>query len=133
MLGIGKDGRLTRTTEPQTTAVAGVYSSNPGFVGDPRIAVQGLESQSKDDQQIREETWVNVAVVGVVPVKGSAENGSISPGDLLVSAATPGHAMLAQPIKLGGLDVYPTGAVIGKALEPLDSGLGLIKILLTQR
>ncbi len=133
VLSIGKDGRLTLATEPQSTAIAGVYSSRPGFVGDPRLAARGLESQADADEHPDDGTWVSVAVVGVVPVKGSAENGAISPGDLLVSAGTPGHAMLARPAELEGLRIYPTGAVLGKALEPLDAGLGLIRILLLQR
>jgi hypothetical protein len=129
VLDIGKDGKLTHTAQPQSTAVAGVYSARPGFVGDTRLAAHGLESAPDADSDTR----VNVAVVGVVPVKASAENGPISPGDLLVSAATPGHAMLAEPIDVHGIAVFPTGAIIGKALEPLDRGVGLIQVLLTQR
>lgn len=136
VLAIGKDGRLALAAEPETTAVAGVYSASPGFVGDTRIRAGGLaqvaEEQTNGDR-LGEETWLALALVGVVPVKVTAENGPISPGDLLVSAVTPGHAMLAQPITLDGRDIYPTGAVIGKALEPLDVGQGRIKVLLTQR
>jgi hypothetical protein len=62
------------------------------------------------------------AVMGVVPVKATAENGPIQPGDLLTSAGTPGHAMRA------GADP-PSGAVIGKALQPLAGGSGVIKML----
>ena len=35
------------------------------------------------------------AVIGVVPVKVTAENGAIRPGKLLVRSGTPGHAMQA--------------------------------------
>ncbi len=45
-------------------------------------------------------------------------------GDLLTTSATPGHAMKAtDPHKA-------FGAVIGKALRPLDRGQGLIPVLI---
>ena len=48
----------------------------------------------------------------------------IEVGDLLTTSATPGHAMKAtDPLKA-------FGAVIGKALRPLDSGQGLIPVLI---
>ena len=55
-------------------------------------------------------------------MKASTENGPIAPGDLLVASATPGHAMKASPNP-------PIGTVIGKALEGLDEGTGVIRIL----
>jgi hypothetical protein len=61
-------------------------------------------------------------MAGVVPVKVSAENGPIRPGDLLVASATPGYAMRGGPNP-------PQGSVIGKALEPWDAGTGLITML----
>ena len=38
---------------------------------------------------------IPAGVVGVIPTKVSAENGPIQPGDLRVTASTPGHAMKA--------------------------------------
>jgi hypothetical protein len=64
-----------------------------------------------------------MAVVGIVPCKVSAENGPIAPGDLLVTSSTPGHGMR---------DANPrVGTVIGKALESLESGTGVIRVLVT--
>lgn len=55
----------------------------------------------------------------------SAENGPIERGDLLVSASTPGYAMK-------GTDRDQlAGAVIGKALAPLKSGMGVIEVLIS--
>jgi hypothetical protein len=66
---------------------------------------------------------VPLAVVGIVPCKVTAENGAISPGDLLVTSSTPGHAMR---------DDDPTvGTVIGKALGSLGVGEGVIDVLVT--
>jgi hypothetical protein len=67
---------------------------------------------------------VPLAIVGIVPVKVSAENGSILPGDLLVTSSTPGHAMKAGPNP-------PVGTVIGKALGTLAEGKGVIQMLVT--
>jgi hypothetical protein len=86
-----------------------VYSTAPGFVGGKPVG--GAQNGH-----------VPLAVVGIVPVKASAENGPIAPGDLLASAATPGHAMRAN----GEARV---GCVIGKALETMAQGTGRIRML----
>lgn len=110
VLAIGDSGALVRSTEAFATNVAGVYSTAPGFVGGRPVEGE-LAGQ------------VPLAVVGIVPVKVSAENGSIAPGDLLVAAGTPGHAMRGGP-------AVPIGTVLGKALEPHASGRGMIRMLL---
>jgi hypothetical protein len=62
-----------------------------------------------------------VALSGIARCKVDATFGAIMPGDLLVSSPTPGHAMReASPLP---------GTVVGKALEPLASGHGSIRIL----
>ena len=93
------------------TDVIGVYSTKPGYLAGAPDNDAGQDG-------------LPVAVVGVVPCKVSAENGAIRRGDLLVTAATPGHAMRA------GADP-PQGSVLGKALQPLASGTGVISILVT--
>jgi hypothetical protein len=109
VLAIGLDGNLVRSTEAYQTSVAGVYSTDPGFMfGHP------LEGKTPGT--------IPLAMAGVVPVKVSAENGPIHPGDLLVASSTPGHAMKADPNP-------PQGSVIGKALEAWDEGAGTIKML----
>jgi hypothetical protein len=109
VLVIGADGRLTRSTAPYQATVVGVYSTEPGFVGG-----RDMDGNAAED--------VPLAIVGVVPVKVSAENGAIQPGDLLVASATPAHAMRAG-------DNPPNGTVIGKALGSLAEGTGVIQML----
>jgi len=109
VLVVGPDGRLLRSSSPYDPRVVGVYSTQPGFVGG---SSDELDNAGK----------IPLAVVGVVPVKASAENGPIAPGDLLVASSTPGHAMKAG-------DNPPSGTVIGKALEGLNEGTGVIKML----
>jgi hypothetical protein len=68
---------------------------------------------------------VPMAMVGRVPTKVSAENGPIKVGDLLVTSSTMGYAMKGTDRS------QMLGAVIGKALGSLDSGKGVIQVLVT--
>jgi hypothetical protein len=106
--------RLSMAQNPYSQLVAGIYSTQPGALG---------TNHHISDPEIEQE--VPLAVVGVVPCKVSAENGSIKPGDLLVTSSTPGFAMKGTNKK------RMLGAVVGKALEPLPSGKGTILVLVT--
>jgi hypothetical protein len=65
-----------------------------------------------------------IALLGKVCCKVDAQYAAIEVGDLLTSSPTPGHAMKAvDPQKA-------FGAAIGKALRPLEKGMGLIPILI---
>ena len=48
-------------------------------------------------------------------------------------SSLPGHAMRAEPEVVNGVLVYPTGAILGKALEPLAAGTGVIRVLIALR
>ncbi len=110
------DRRVRRSSEPYSTAVIGIYSARPGVLGAPHGA-----SVSQADLPAGAAGQLPVAMVGIVPVKASAENGPIRRGDLLVTAATPGCVMR-------GTDrARLPGAIVGKALQPLESGTGLIE------
>ena len=76
---------------------------------------------------------VPIAVLGIIATKVTAENGKIEVGDLLVTASTPGHAMKAKQIRINGVDIYPTGAILGKALQSLGEERGVIKVLIMLR
>ena len=69
-----------------------------------------------------------VALCGRVPCKVTDENGPIRRGDLLTSGATAGHAIKAALMMIDGQLVHRPGTVIGKALEPLASGSGIIEV-----
>jgi hypothetical protein len=109
VLVVGADGELARSVEAYQATVVGVYSTQPGYLG-------GGQHLGKAD-------YVPLAVVGVVPVKASAENGAITPGDLLSASDTPGHVMRCQGVE------QCFGRTVGKALEGLDAGTGLIQML----
>ncbi len=106
--------RMALSSEPYSTFVAGIYSTKPGMLATPH---------TMDDPRLAAE--IPLAVVGIVPCKVSAENGAIRPGDLLVTSSIPGHAMK-------GTDrTRMLGAIVAKALQPLESGTGVIEVLVT--
>lgn len=74
-----------------------------------------------------------VVVGGVTLVKADATVFPIAKGDLLTTSATPGHAMKAQPTTINGFPMFQSGTVIGKTLEDLPSGTGLIRVLVMLR
>ena len=139
VLVIGPDGRLIRSTNAYATNVAGVYSTLPAVTGGN--AVEDIAEGDPDTPMLLatlpelmtdvELERVPVALAGVVPCKVSAENGAIQPGDLLVTSNTPGHAMRADPIEVDGVTFYRPGTILGKAMEPLESGTGVILVLVS--
>ena len=66
-----------------------------------------------------------IALTGTVVAKVDAGLGAIRVGDLLSASPTPGQAMRA--------DDPAHGTIVGKVLEPLDTGTGLIKVLVMLR
>jgi len=108
VLAINLDGELVRSETAYQATVVGVYSTKPSYLGSSQLLGQA--------------NHVPLALVGIVPVKVTAENGSIKPGDLLTTSNMPGHAMRADA-------TAPNGTVIGKALAGLESGTGMIRVL----
>jgi hypothetical protein len=105
-------GKIAKSTEAYSTLVAGVYSTKPGVVG-------RRQTTPKTDAE------VPMAMVGIVPTKVSTVNGSIHVGDLLVSSSKAGYAM--RGTDRGRM----LGAVLGKAMNSLESGDGVIEVLVT--
>ena len=104
-----RDRAVGLAREPYSTAVIGIYSESPGI---------RASDHPMDDMRPSE---IPVAVVGIVRCKVSAENGPIHRGDLLTTSSTPGHAMRATELRLG--------SILGKALGELESGAGVIEVL----
>jgi hypothetical protein len=120
---------VTRSNQPRSRLVAGVYSTKPGFVGSRREwdgppPEQGREPRAYTMSDMAVEyDEIPMAVLGIVPCKVSAENGPIRPGDLLVTSSIPGHAMRD--------DDPGVGTVLGKALDSINTGTGTINVLVT--
>jgi len=107
--------RLVLARTPYSTLVAGIYSTKPGVLATPH---------SMDDPAVKT-SEVPLAVMGIVPCKVTVENGPIRVGDLLVTSSRAGYAMRGKDRR------RMLGAVVGKALEPLKQGTGLIQVLVT--
>jgi len=109
-----RDGYLVRCALQADPMVVGIAA---GAGSDCQNSPTGAEDVAS--------SRVPVATTGVVLCKVDASFGPIHRGDLLVASPTPGHAMHAQASQ--------PGTVIGKALEPLESGTGVIKVLVMMR
>jgi hypothetical protein len=96
------------------TTVAGVVSAQPGIL-------LGVAGDSKEQ----------IATTGRVRVRVDATRSPIRIGDLLVTGAEPGTAMKSIPVEMSGISMHRPGTIIGKALEPLKSGVGEILVLLS--
>ena len=109
-------GHYRKSRGPCSTLVAGVVSTDPGVV-------LGSPLPTGDSRLVTDDSAL-LALLGIVPVKVTEEGGPIQPGDLLVSSSTPGYAM-----RWDSGEGEACG-LVGKALEPLESGAGVIRVLL---
>lgn len=107
-------GRLKQSTHAYDRRVAGIVSGANGI--SPGISLQqdGVLDQGE-----------NVALTGRVYVRADATNGAITPGDLLTTSDLPGHAMKVSD------HARAQGAILGKAMSALESGQGLVLVLVT--
>jgi hypothetical protein len=110
---IDSEGSLQACDRAYDKCVAGVISGAGKYK--PAIVL---------DKQESSKNRMPIALMGKVYCKVDASYGAIEVGDLLTTSPTPGHAM-----KVSDSTKAP-GSVIGKALQPLDSGEGLIPILI---
>lgn len=113
---IDRDGRLVRTSSAYDTAVAGVISGRnyrPGVVLDRH----GTERHGR----------LPLAMVGKVVCFADATRAPIRAGELLTSSHRPGYAMAIRDRRRA------CGAVIGKALSDLPTGIGTIPMLVGLR
>jgi hypothetical protein len=116
VLIIGASGKLAVSDREYDPRVAGVVSGAGDF--HPAIVLNRVDSE----QQRRP-----IALIGKTFCKVDATLSPISPGDLLTSASTPGHAMKV-------LDrANAVGTILGKALAGLERGCGLIPIFVSLR
>jgi len=106
---IDRDGNSTliKCRQAYDSSVAGIISTAPTLT-------VGQQQNSAGNYPL--------ALSGVVPCKVIADE-PILPGDLLTTASYPGHAQKATNPQIG--------TILGKALEGLASGKGVIKVLVT--
>jgi len=114
VLDARRNNHVVASSRAYDTTVAGVVSSNPGII-------LGKEGSDK----------VTVATTGRVHVRVDASKHPIAIGDLLVTSDKAGTAMYSQPIEIASVKIHRPGTIIGKALEPFESGTGEILVLLS--
>jgi hypothetical protein len=113
---LAEGGTIRRCDRAYDKRVAGVISGaasyRPAIILDRQPDVTGRKP---------------LALIGKVYCKVDATREPVDVGDLLTTSETAGHAMKAlDPIRA-------FGAVLGKALQPLKDGSGLIPILVALR
>ncbi|MCK4734597.1 MAG: hypothetical protein KAT65_19230 [Methanophagales archaeon] len=101
--------KLRCSTTAYDTTVAGIVSNSSGVS-------LGVTEEGNEGEKL-------IAVAGHVPCKVDASFAPIKPGDLLTTSDISGYAMKASNPQIG--------TILGKALEPLDSGRGVIEVLVT--
>lgn len=110
---LDQDGVLHQSEVAYDKRVAGVISGagdyKPGLILDKQPLLPGRKP---------------IALVGKVYCKVDAGYAPIEVGDLLTTSPTLGYAMKAEDM------VRAFGAIIGKALRPLQTGQGMIPILI---
>jgi hypothetical protein len=112
---VSRPGQVERSHKRFDRALIGVYSTRPAVLGADK---GGITRVGEND--------VPVAITGIVPVKVTAENGPIRPGDLLTSSSLPGRAMNARRNPA-------IGTVLGKSLGVLARGRGFVRALVMLR
>jgi hypothetical protein len=107
-------GQLKMSDRAYDSRVAGILSGangiNPGIQLHQEGALEGGQ---------------NVALSGRVYALADASDASIKPGDLLTTSTTPGHCMKVTD------HAKAQGAIIGKAMSALNSGKGMVLVLVS--
>ena len=115
VLVIEKEGLLRESSEAYDKKVAGVVSG----AGKYRHGIL-LDGSASDEPRVP-----LLLLTGKVYCKVDAQYSPVEVGDLLTTSPTPGHAMKATEA------AKAFGAVIGKALQALEVGQGLVPILVS--
>ncbi|WP_439593638.1 hypothetical protein [Microbacterium sp.] len=106
------EGSVRPCTDDYDTRVAGIVSGAGGYK--PAIVLDRQDGAP-------------IALMGKAFVWVDADRAPVRVGDMLTTSSTPGHAMKVRD----GSRAF--GAVIGKALTPLESGRGLVKVFVSGR
>jgi hypothetical protein len=109
-------GDLVLSSTPYERTVVGIVSG----AGDKHTGLQLGHAE-----EVKNGELTPVALTGRVWCWVDADIAPVQPGDFLTTSATPGHAMKA-------LDhTRAQGAIIGKAMTPLQRGTGLVLVLVS--
>ena len=116
ILNRARNNEVMASATSYDTSVAGVVSAQPGIT----LGIEGAGMEQ-------------IATTGRVKVRVDARQKPVGVGDLLVTSDIPGTAMRSEPMDINGRKFHQPGTIIGKALEPLESGVGEILVLLSMQ
>jgi hypothetical protein len=108
-------GELRLSTQAYDYTVAGIVSGAGGIKPGMLMGQAGTKADGKHP----------VALTGRVYCWIDADYGAIRPGDLITTSDTPGHGMRVSD------HLEARGAIIGKAMTSLESGRGLVLVLVS--
>jgi hypothetical protein len=108
-----REGGLELSHQPYDRRVAGILSGAGGVSPGMLMGQKGSVADGAHP----------VALTGRVYCRATASNGSIRPGDLLTTSALPGCAMRVDD------PARAAGAILGKAMGSLETGEGLVLVL----
>jgi hypothetical protein len=110
-----RPGALVVSSRAYDRTVAGVVSGAGGVQPGMMMGQKGSRANGT----------MPVALTGRVYCRVTAANGAIEPGDLLTTSDEAGHAMKVTD------HASAQGAILGKAMTSLESGQGLVLVLVT--
>jgi hypothetical protein len=118
-----KPGTVRKSKSAQESSVIGVVVKNASIVLEaPEGYLPGAGPAEGFADPVAPAGMVLVALSGIVKIRSQ---GSVKPGDLLVTSGQPGKAEKMNA------DRYKPGTVFGRALDELQKGEGLIRSILS--
>ncbi len=110
-MDVTKDNTISRCTRLADSNIIGIVSSKPAITG------------NNNKEYINNPNYKIIGLLGQVPAKVSTENGQIRPGDSLAAGSVPGYLAKANA----------GDSTVGVALEGLESGNGIVNVLISRR
>ena len=110
-----KPGQLVTSSKAYDKTVAGIMSGAGGVRPGMLMGQQGSVADGQHP----------VALTGRVYCWVDADQGAIKAGDMITTSEVPGHGMKVQD------HARAQGAIIGKAMSSLESGKGLVLVLVS--
>jgi hypothetical protein len=130
------DESVIKSSKPYDATVVGIVSTQPHLLMGMELVMDEETGEMYEDVNA-----AKLALTGRVPVKVTDENGPIQRGDFLTTSSKTGHAMKWSLLDVEKAEDFEElksilaenerrrNAIVGKALEILDSGDGKIMAL----
>jgi hypothetical protein len=136
----GVDGPLSGASAPvlrvrragEGDAVVGVVESR-AILRTSEKEGETIQGAERTEGAAAPGEYLIIVISGVAEVKVDAGGGAIAAGQRLTAAGNAGHARALKSVTLEGIEVAEGAPQVGIALAPLESGAGLVPVLVTLR